>query len=1036
VSVLDALLKYSLDNRIAPFVLAAVVAGGGAYAFSNLTVEAFPDPTDTQVQVITLFPGQPTEEVERRISIPLERALNGTPGLFRLRSISLFGLSFVTLTFDDGIDPLVARQQVLERVGQAELPSGVQPSLGPMATPIGEVYRYTMAGMGADPMTLRTLQDWVVRPRLLQVSGVADVVSYGGLLRQVHVEPDPARMASLGVGLSEVFAALRKASTNATGGYIERGSEMFVIRSLGIFQQLSDIEQVRVAIHEGVPVTVKDVATVRVGYAPRQGIVTRGGDEDTVEGIVLMRRGQNPSVVLAALRERVKELNDRALPPGIAISPFYDRTDLVDTTLKTVFRNLAEGAVLVIAVLFVFMLSLRASLIVAAVIPLSLLGSFLYLHSRGMSANLLSMGAVDFGIIVDGAVILVEHLFHRVEPGRDAATLAGRTLRAAGEVARPTLFALLIIIAAYLPIFSLQRVEGRIFGPMAHTVVSALVGALVMSFTLVPVLVLAALRKAKGPLPDSPLLGFLRRAYEPTLAFAMANPGPVLTLAGGCLAAALVLLPRLGSEFLPELNEGALYATFTLPGNISLTEGRKLAPKLKERLARTPEVTELLSQLGRPEDGTDPTLPNNFEVFIKLKPLREWRPGTRSLDVLVAEMERNLQEVPGIEYNFSQPIRDNVNENISGQFGQIAVKIYGDDLDALQRAAEKTQDAIARVPGAADLGIVKAGEMPQIAVRLDRAALARYDLDLGEVQDYIETAMAGHAASELWEGEKRFDVTVRLPRTTREDVGSIRDIRLPLKDGALVPISAVADVRMGSGRAAITRENGRRYVGVRMNVRNRDMGSFVREARAKVTGAVPLPAGYEITWGGEFENQERAMARLRLVIPLALIITFLLLFSEFGSIQDSLMVLLNVPLALIGGVLGLALAGMPLSVSAAVGFIALLGQAVLNGVLMLSAIHARLARGEERGEAVVGGAHDRLRAVLMTAFLAALGLLPAALSHDIGSETQRPIAVVVVAGTVSAAALTLIVLPVTYYWSRRVRERFLRRAPLPSPTIA
>src|SRR5262245_56741296 len=457
--MLEALLGYSLRNRIAPFVLAAVIAGGGWYAFNRLTVEAFPDPTDTQVQVITVYPGQPTEEVERRVSIPLERALNGTPGLFRLRSISLFGLSFVTLTFDDGVEPQPARHQVLERLAQVTLPDGVQPSLGPLATPIGEVYRSTLEGPASDPMTLRETQDWVVRPQLLQVPGVADVVSYGGLLKEIHVQPEPARMASLGVGLEDVFAALHKASDNATGGYVERGAEMFVIRSLGIFRDLADVEQVRVAVHKGVPVTVKDVATVSVGYAPRQGIVSRNHDEDAIEGIVLMRRGENPSVVLAALRNRIAELDARALANGVAIRPFYDRTDLVDTTLHTVFHNLAEGALLVIGVLFLFLLSLRASLIVAAVIPLSLLASFLYLHARGMSANLLSMGAVDFGIIVDGAVILVEHLFGRVHGGDDDAALVERLLTAAREVARPTLFALLIIIAAYIPIFSLQRVE-------------------------------------------------------------------------------------------------------------------------------------------------------------------------------------------------------------------------------------------------------------------------------------------------------------------------------------------------------------------------------------------------------------------------------------------------------------------------------------------------------------------------------------------------------------------------------------------------
>ncbi|HMI88917.1 MAG TPA: CusA/CzcA family heavy metal efflux RND transporter [Polyangiaceae bacterium] len=1031
--MLDALVRYALSNRLAAFLLAALIASFGYYAYSNLTVEAFPDPTDTQVQVITSFEGQPTEEVERRVSIPVERALNGSQGLFRLRSISLFGLSFVTLTFGDGVDPLRARQQVSERLATATLPQGVTPRLGPMATPIGEVYRYTLEGSGSDPLNLRTLQEWTVQPRLRQVPGVADVVSYGGLVREIHVEPHPTKMASLGVGLSDVFTALQKASANATGGYVERGSEMFVIRSLGILRDLTDIEKVRVAYHEGIPVLVRDVASVREGYAPRQGVVTRDQNEDAVEGIVLMRRGENPSVVLDALREKVNDLNNRILPKGIKIVPFYDRTDLVKATLRTVFRNLAEGAALVTLVLFAFMLSIRASLIVAAVIPLSLGASFIYLYARGMSANLLSMGAVDFGIIVDGAVILVEHLFHRLSapreppaPGTDALPIAERIGQAASEVARPTLFSLLIIIAAYLPIFSLQRVEGRIFSPLANTVVSALVGALVVSFTLVPVLCLYALRNPK-PQKESPVLVWAQRAFDPALEFSMKNPLLVIALALGALVSSLTLLPRIGSEFLPELNEGALYVTCTLPGNISLTEGRKLAPHVKELLQRTPEALTLLTQLGRPEDGTDPTLPSNFEVFVKLKPLDQWRPNMHTIDDLIAEMTANVQEIPGLEYNFSQPIRDNVAENISGQFGQIAVKLYGDDLDQLQQFAEKSKDVIVEVAGAADVGIVKSGEMPQVAVKIDRSALARYDLDLGDLQDYIETAMGGHVASELWEGEKRFDVTVRLPASTREDVGAIRGMMLPAKNGSLLPLSAVAAVSMGVGRAAITRENGRRYIGVRMNVRNRDLGSFVEEARSKVDAALLLPPGFEITWGGEFENQERAMARLRLVIPLALLITFILLFSAFSSIFDALLILLNVPFALIGGVFGLAVAHMTLSVSAAVGFIALLGQAVLNGVLVVAAIRARLDRGEGLLEATVGGTRDRLRAVLMTALLASLGLVPAALSHAIGSETQRPIAVVVVAGTISAALLTLIVLPVTYYLASVARLSLEKR---------
>ena len=1025
--MIEALLRGSLRNRLAAVLLAIVIAAGGFYAYHHLTVEAFPDPTDTQVQVITLFPGQPTEEVERRISIPLERALNGTPNLFRLRSISLFGLSFVTLTFQDGTDPLIARQQVVERMDDADLPTGVKPGLGPLATPIGEVYRYTLRGPTADPMTLRTLQDWTVRPAILRVPGVADVVSYGGLVREIHVTPDPARMAALGVSLSDLFSALAKSSANATGGTMERGNQQLVIKSLGVLRSIADIGEVRVSWHDGVPVHVRDVGVVGEGYAPRQGVVTRDDDEDAIEGIVLMRRGENPSVVLASLRDAVDRMNERSLPDKVRIAPFYDRTDLVNTTLHTVFHNLVEGAVLVTAVLLVFLLSIRASLIVALVIPLSLAASFLYLWARGMSANLLSMGAIDFGIIVDGAVILVEHIFQHAGDGpRDDASVIGRVFGAAREVARPTLFSLLIIIAAYLPIFALQRVEGRIFSPMANTVVSALLGALLMSFTLVPVLCLYSLRRPRR-LRESPVLIWARRAYAPTLRAAMRRPETTMALAVGALVAGLTLLPRLGSEFLPELNEGALYVTFTLPPTLSLTDARKLTPRIKGLLRRTPEVDGLLTQLGRPEDGTDPTLTNNFEVFVKLKPLAKWRAGEKTLDDLVAEMTQNLKEIPGIEYNFSQPIRDNVNENISGQFGQIAVKIYGDDLDQLQDIARRAQDVIAAVPGVADLGIVKASAMPSISVTLDRSALARYDLDMADVQDYVETALGGHAATELWEGEKKLDVVVRLPPGARGDVGAIRQLRLPLKDGSLIPLSAIAHAHVDLGRGAITRENGKRYVGVRMNVRNRDLGSFVAEAMPKVDASGKLPIGYEMTWGGEFENQQRAMARLTLVLPLALAITFLLLFSSFGSVWDATLIMVNVPFALLGGVLGLALAHMTLSVSAAVGFIALLGQSVLNGVLVLAAIKSRRERGEPLMSAVQGGAHDRLRAVLMTALLASLGLVPAAMSRAIGSETQRPIAVVGVWGNIRAALLTLVVLPVTYYWATTLRESLARR---------
>jgi cobalt-zinc-cadmium resistance protein CzcA len=1029
--MLERLLAGSLRARVGTVLAGIVMLVLGYVAFRDLTIEAFPDPTDTQVDIITIDSGQPSEEIERKVTIPIERALNGVPGTIRQRSVSLFGLSVVTLTFDDGVDILAARQQIMEHLPDANLPPGVSPDLGPLATPIGEVYRYTLDGANADPMELRTLQDWTVKPALMRVAGVADVVSYGGLVEEIHVQPDPTKLATFGVVLDDVFTALGKASANASGGVVHRGDQAFVIRSVGTFNSVADLGEVRVGYHGGVPVLVKDVASVEIGYAPRQGVVTRGDNSDAVQGIVLMRKGENPSNVLKGIREAVGELQAHSLPDGVRIAPFYDRTELVDTTLHTVFHNLVEGALLVIVVLFVFLLSIRASLVVAAVIPLALAASLAYLRIRGMSANLLSMGAVDFGIIVDGAVILVEHVFeHAAGRGYDAMTREQRAktiFETARQVARPTVFSLLIIVAAYLPIFALQRVEGRIFAPMAHTVVSALVGAMIASFTIVPVMCFFALRRHKE-IRRSPVLVLAQRIHDPILGIAMRSPLAVLLLAGGVVIAGGALGSRLGSEFLPALNEGSIYVTFTLPPTASLEDGRRMTPDIVGALRdHIPEVTEVLTQLGRPEDGTDAKLFNNLEVFVKLRPMAEWRPGIHTLDDIVALETKNLEKIPGIEYNFSQPIRDNVNENISGQQGQVAIKIYGDDVTTLRGLADRVEAEIAKVPGIADPGIVKATETPVIAVVPDRKALARWDQDLGGFQTYIETALSGHVASELWDGEKRFDVTVRFPSAARADIASIRDLRVPLKDGSLIPASALAKVGMSSGPSAITRENGKRYIGVRANVRDRDLGSTVAEARTRVERTIHLPTGYTATWGGEFENQERAMRRLELVLPLSLVLTFFLLFSAFGSLWDASVVLFNLPVALVGGLVGLALAGMTLSVSAAVGFIALLGQAVLNGVLLVSAIRARIANGDDLWTATVQGTRERLRPILMTALLASLGLLPAALSHAIGSETQRPIAMVVVCGTISAALLTLVVLPVSYYWSHRLRERLVAR---------
>lgn len=1021
--MLNRITELSLRSRWTVVFLALVIVAFGAWALRGLTIEAFPDPSDTQVNVITLYPGQPAEELERQVAIPMERALNGTPGLVRVRINNLFGLSFVSLTFADWVDVHLARAQILERIHNAHLPPESESRLGSLSTPIGEIYRYTIDSDTHDPLELRTLQDWVVAPRLLRIDGVADVVSFGGLVKEVQVRPDPAILAAHKLSMDDVFRALDVASRNASGGVVERGTEQLVIRSEGLFRTLDDIRDTAIVSRGGTPVKIRDVASVLEGWAPRQGIASRETNWDAVEGIVIMRRGENPTAVLEHLRERVENINQHVLRKGVRIVPFYDRTELVEKTLETVSRNLIEGALLVIVVLYVFLLDLRAALIVATLIPLSLCSAFIYLRARGMSANLISMGAVDFGIIVDGAVVVVESIVHRVaDRGKRHEPITTSIQWATSRVMRPTVFSLLIIIAAYVPLFLLERVEGRIFGPLAHTVVAALVGSLVLSVTLVPVLAAFAYRKQLEH-RVSPVLTWAERMYRPSLGWSLRNPMKVISVALLLLAVSVYQLLHLGTEFLPELNEGALYLTYTLPSNISLTEGRRLVPILDHVIRQFPQVETRLSQLGRPEDGTDPSLANNLEVFVRLKPMEAWPKTTPTLESVVVAMNREIVKTVGIEVNFSQPIRDNVNDNISGQPGQIALKIYAHDLKQLQAAAETAKTAVSRVPGVADLGILKSAETPQVLVRPRRADLGRFGIDIAEVQNFVATALGGKAATEFWEGERVFDVVLRLPEGHRSTVEDVSNLRIPARNGALIPLISVADVLIDRGRASINRENGQRYIGVRMNVRGRDMGSFVNDAQIAVDKALQRGAGLEWEWGGEFESKQRAMNRLLLVVPVAILLTFILLFQAFGAGSPAFLVLSNVPFALVGGVFALWVNRMPFNISGAVGFIALVGQASLNGVLVLSAIRERRNKRIPLEESIASGAMARLRAVLMTGALAALGLLPAAFSKAMGADTQRPIAVVIVGGTISAAVLTLIVLPVSYLLLERLTAR-------------
>jgi len=1019
--MISRLVEFALRQSLFVWLGLAIFVGGGAIAFQNLPVEAFPDVSDTQVNVIALYPGRAAEEVEKQVTIPIEIALTGIPNTVRLFTHTQYGLCFVMVTFDDKPSDTQARQQVLERLRSVDLPTGVSPDVPPPSTAIGEILRFRLRGDGYTSRELRELQDWVVEKGLRQAGGVADVVTMGGAVKQYEVNPSLERLRDHKVTLSALFTALQRANGNAGGGAITQGRQQFLVRSLGSFRTSADIERVVIAENNGTPVLVRDVAEVRVGSFPPQGLVGQDDADDIVNGIVVMRKGENPSKVLTALHAKIIELNARGLPPGVRIVPYYDRSELIGKTLRTVFSNLTEGAMLVMFVLFLFLQNLRAAAIVAAVIPLSLLATFLGLTFVGIPANLLSLGAMDFGIIVDGAVIVVENIFRRLgeldeHQMKDKSTRLRAVLQATVEVGRPTLFSMIIIIAAHLPIFTLQRHEGRIFSPMAWSVTSALIGSLVLALSLVPLLCMLLLNK-NLPHEDNRLVRACKRLYAPALAWVIERPRRVLAGALLCLIAAGLLATTLGSEFLPELDEGSIWVNASLPPSVSPAEAQLIAKRVRQQLHTVPEVATVVSKVGRPDDGTDPKILNSFEAFVELKPEAQWRAGM-SKDQLIAQMDKALDVLPGLETSFSQPIRDNVLESISQVDGQIVVKIKGDDLSEIGRLATRVVEMARGTRGVVRAFIDREGQLPQVRVDIDRDAAARYGINVGDIQDVIETALAGKATSELWEGERHFSVTVRLAPQFR-NLEALKQLLVSAPSGAQIPLVQLAHITMASGALNIARENGTRVASVGIFIRGRDMGSVVADLQAATAKELKLPTGYEIIWSGEFENQQRAMKRLSWVVPLSIFVIFLLLFDAFKSFRSALLIIANIPFALIGGIVALSLTGIPLSVSAAIGFIALFGQAVLNGVVIVTHYNELRSEGMELVEAVRQGSLTRLRTVLMTAMLAMLGLLPMALSHAIGAETQRPLAVVVIGGLVSATVLTLLVLPTLYIWFAR-----------------
>jgi len=1008
--VIHRLVHFALHQRFITLALALLLTAGGIVSFHRLPIEAYPDVVDVEVDVITIWPGHAAEEVERLVTVALEKELNGIASVTFIRSISIFGLSNIRVFFADGTDNYWSRQQVLERIGQAEIPADAKPQLGPLASAIGEVYRYTLESTTMPLVEVKALQDWTLEREFKKVPGVADIVSWGGGIKQYQITVDPARLRAYNLTLRQVFDAVGANNANAGGSYIRQGEDALMIRGIGLVQTTRDIENIVVAAQKGTPVRVRDIGSVSIGTAIRFGILGKDHADDLVQGIILMRKGENPGQVIDGVRRKIAEVQ-QMLPAGVQLKPYYSRDRLVQTTVTTVMRNLVEGAVLVVLLLSLLLYNVRAALIVAVTIPLSLLFAFIFMDLRGIPANLLSLGAIDFGIIVDGAVIMTENIVRHLSERK---VTGHRVLRevehAAVEVARPLTFAVLIIMTVYVPILTFQRIEGKLFRPMAVTISVAVVGALLLTLTLIPVLSSFLFRRPPSE-RESPLLRWLRAPYTPAVRWCVRRPlAPVLG-AAGLVAISLFVFTLLGKEFLPELDEGDLWLRVKLPIGIALEATRPYVHEIRERMLRFPEVRVVVSQTGAPDDGTDPNGPDNNEFYIGLKPREEWR--IKDKDKLIDAMSDALLDIPGITTNFSQPIKDNVDEALAGVKGELAIKLFGPDLFVLQRKAEEIAAVLRRIRGVTDLDYDRLVGQPQLQIVVDRAATARYGINVQDVQDTIEAASKGRSVSEVFEGERRFGLVVRLGQEG-DAMANLRDLLISAPGGERIPLSQLAEFTRTEGFGQILRDGNVRRMAIKWSVRERDMGGLVAEAMQKVGAAVSLPPGYQIVWSGRFEDQQRALGRLFIIVPLVIFIIFVLLFGAFNSAPDALLIMLNLPFALIGGTLALFLWRTNFNISAAVGYIAVFGVSVLNGVVLVSSIRQAFDEGLPLSEAILRGCEIRFRPIMVSAIVAVIGFLPAALSHGIGAEIQRPLARVVIGGLISSTALTLLVLPAVY----------------------
>lgn len=1009
------LLRAALHQRFITVALGVVLVGLGLYSFRQLKIEAYPDISDTQVTVISVFAGHAAEEIEQQVTVPIEKALNSVPNVIARRSRTIYGLSVVEITFAYGTDDYFARQVVLEKLRDAELPEGVQTGLGPLSTPIGELYRYYLeAPAGFDEAQLREVQDWVIAPRLLQVPGVADVVPFGGLIKQYQIEIDPLKLEKYNLTINRIATAVAANNKNAGGAMMDNRQQSMVVRGVGLIQSVDDIEGIVLSAMGGVPLFVRDVGRVTIGTAPPTGVFGLNGKPGGVEGIILMRRGENPSEVLDGVSQEIEKLNTTRLPKGVQIKPIYDRRDLVSNTLGTVSRTLIEGLLIVVAVLFFFLGSVRAAILTAITIPLALLFAFICMQAAGVPANLLSLGALDFGIIVDGTLIMVEHIVHRLSHRFEGDTILDGVRAAALEVERPIFFSLLILISAYIPLFTLERVERRLFTPMAFTVCAALLGSMILTLTVIPVLATYFFRNGAKSW-ENPVLAWVYRRYEGILRFTLPRSGVVVTVAILVVVAAFGLASTLGSEFLPQLDEGVIWVRANLPPGTSLSKSADIASDMTGIIRQSKETKAVAAQSGRNDSGTDPFGPNRNELLITLQPYDTW--DGKSKSQLIEELNQRLRaNIPGATLNFTQPIIDTVTESVTGSSADLAIILVGADLEELRRIAEKALEVIRVVPGAADTAIEQEPDQSQLRILINRAQVARYGINVEDIQELIELAIGGRTISTLYEGERRFAITARYSPEARTDIAALGTILVHAADGSRIPLSQLAEIRVVSGASIIARRENERQMTVRTNIRGRDQGSFVREAQRRFEKEVELPNGYRVDWGGQFENLERARKRLSLVLPVTIALIFALLFMAFGTPSHAGLVLMNVPFSLVGGILFLWIRGINLSVSAAVGFISLFGVAVMSGVLIVAEIN-RQRRSEDLPifEAVVRGATAQVRPVLMMILVALLGMEPAARATGIGSDVQRPLATVVVGGLVSTLFLTLLALP-SMYW--------------------